>query len=645
MTQKHSVERQKIDFRANGRIDKGNMALLLVVSSLLFFMLFIPKHWIIGLTNKKSLSIIVFIATAAILQALNRHAKVRFDFIDLVFITFVLWNFGSFFWATNPALIWDKAFSWLFIYIVYKVTASLDFSSHWKRSFLLVMLCALSFNLIVLTWFFVSISNHGASFGFSFLDLQNIARYLGHNSNSIASILVMTMPLYLILAYESKINKHFISGLAIYQSAMVVGLNCRGALLALFFQVLIFVFVYLKMKRKIFWPLIIGAALSASTLIFVENRSEFIKQYNPLKGLIAGHDERLLLWEASLKVFKDNMLTGSGAGNWMIDAPKYGQKFFYGFDSFAFLYHPHSIYFDLLAELGLPGFLLYLGIIGLMMILIIKNIRRSNSQHVYFAVFLSLIAFLVTSGFYGVVYATHRFSVFQQVFLFFLFGVATSLDKIGAKQKNLLHHYFGLAFIGVLLYAGYYQYKSHKVLLSHKYLRLRNKLDYQQVTEKIEEIYNPNFYNILKQRHVPVKALYALDLWALGREAEAVSNMKLAILDQPNHHFGWFHLGNMYRGLCNSEEAIVCYEKVYSLKDSFFKAQINLVGEHIKAEHWAEAKKWHERVSERVDEILYRYESADAETKKKQQTDLLEKCIQYKKQLNRLSDQLDQKGR
>ncbi|MDW8058949.1 MAG: O-antigen ligase family protein [Thermomicrobium sp.] len=85
--------------------------------------------------------------------------------------------------------------------------------------------------------------------------------------------------------------------------------------------------------------------------------------------------ERMVHWQAAWGMFLDHPLTGVGAGNFSVVFPEYSPHPLFRISRG----HAHNYYLHVLAELGLPGFVVYLALLGSGVALMIGALRRRRN--------------------------------------------------------------------------------------------------------------------------------------------------------------------------------------------------------------------------------------------------------------------------
>ncbi len=101
--------------------------------------------------------------------------------------------------------------------------------------------------------------------------------------------------------------------------------------------------------------------------------------------------ERFLMWESTMKMFRDNPLLGVGAGNW---GDMYQQKYISPDAKEPFIRHAHSNYFQFLGEYGLLGLGAYL----VMMIGLLIFFFKRRKETFALAMLAAQISFMLYSA-------------------------------------------------------------------------------------------------------------------------------------------------------------------------------------------------------------------------------------------------------
>jgi O-antigen ligase len=175
----------------------------------------------------------------------------------------------------------------------------------------------------------------------------------GQDENYTSAMMCMAIPLAYFSLYIAKdgLKKKLslLFTLGVYVLAVVVGLSRGG------FVGVVVVFLYCLFKSPKKWT---GIALGAVavTLLLTLTSDQYWQEMNTITDTNeATADLRLEAWTIAFRMFQDHPVFGVGPGNFVWNAPAYqSAEQFEKFGRSLFLL-THSVFFEILAELGLVG--------------------------------------------------------------------------------------------------------------------------------------------------------------------------------------------------------------------------------------------------------------------------------------------------
>ncbi len=169
---------------------------------------------------------------------------------------------------------------------------------------------------------------------------------------------------------------------------------------------------------------------------------------------------RMNFWDASIKMIKENPITGVGLQKWSGIYPKYyGNEFVDSQIYFIHSIHSHNDFLELFAENGFAAPLVYLTII----LLIIYNLyKKSKSNENYFFILLSGLS---TIGFSLIAFPMSKMSSY------FLFAIAggLALSSINEKAKVIKFSAAQISYVLIFLFV---------LGIFTSYIRLNSELSY-----------------------------------------------------------------------------------------------------------------------------------------------------------------------
>lgn len=202
--------------------------------------------------------------------------------------------------------------------------------------------------------------------------------------------------------------------------------NTRGAMLAVTCTIILLFFYNFFKRRKTFY--FIGLLITLGFLPFLyANVPDIEKNFlAAIKLSDVSSQERLLLWQSSLKMFKDYPLLGVGTGNF---ANFYQQIYILPEAKLRFLDHAHNNFFHMLAETGIVGLTSFICFFAAILWCNYKYYKQNNSNFMAFACFFTTIAFLL----YGFTEFDFGTSAIMRVF-WFMNGLSFAYAKFEQKQ-------------------------------------------------------------------------------------------------------------------------------------------------------------------------------------------------------------------
>ena len=303
--------------------------------------------------------------------------RVKVDVIDLLQFLFVIIGLLSFFWATNPSLVWHQGFLWL-LFVLWGnllknslVSSKLENINEWATNYFILTSIGILFILIT----------RDLAVGKSW----NI--YFGYNENYISVFLLSLSSFYFLKEVDNifgkiiKVLAYIFLGYVVYRS------HSRGAIIIyLSLSLCLSFFKILAKYRKLL-------GLGWTMLFFfcaLFKREALFQTFSD--------DDRFFLLKKSLGVFTENIVLGVGLGNWHLEV--YNTVRDSNFDNVYSFYRvgSHNLYAELFSELGFLGGLFF--VIPFFVILIYKSSNILKSNILSKAAFIIILIYLVSSLFF-----------------------------------------------------------------------------------------------------------------------------------------------------------------------------------------------------------------------------------------------------
>lgn len=324
-----------------------------------------PQWLVMSILNM--LSLLYFFSKRSSLAALfTINIKSR---LTLTYIGFILWAFGSLAYAINPTEVLVNLSRQLNVFLMFFSMAVFLFSFKNKLRFIpWVITIILSVELYAVFNEALEMLNTAGSIN------SGALKGVTANRNITAFSIVIKIPFVLFLIHLEK--KTWIKlVLAALVTLGLIGLSMiqsRASFVAVGATILAYVLLhtvlYLKAKKQ--WTQLLQSAFLIVPLliaIFINQTLLSSKGADALSRAasisVSTNDgsvnQRLRYYEDVLTHMISNPILGVGLGNWKLKSIEYDSKDIKGY---VVPYHAHSDFIQLGAELGIIGFLLYLGI-------------------------------------------------------------------------------------------------------------------------------------------------------------------------------------------------------------------------------------------------------------------------------------------
>jgi len=522
-----------------------------------------------------------------LIYSIVSYKKTVLNLFDILLLSFIIWNFASFYWATNPSLIWGTSFAWLIMFLVYKKISAVNFSKIKLSTFLKITLIVLSTSYFFLAFIFIKTCLGNENFGFHYNDLSGVYKYMGTNGNYIGTCLVLFFPILISIFDKLPRWRIYSSFLIAFNFVIIILFNSRGTLIAFVLQILFYIYFYRNriFKKNNFKYISFFTIAAVIAFFIINDKGNFFHHLNPSKDIISEHgDDRIELWNNSIQLIQDNALTGVGAGNWQIENMRFDAGAYrHYFDKAGYYRHPHNQFLHMFSELGLIGGGLYLLIILFSLYTGYKLYRKNQDNIFFITPLLIMLSYLFLSHFYGVIYSSNGVLKIPQLIFFIVVAISIAMIKLKPlfKISGLLNLVLIVLSFGFLFFS--YQVEN----TYRSFLALKKAKQQETALGKIRSIYYPNFLTIVNNRSL--KSEEAILLNQMKRKSEAKVAMQKSLRDLPVF-FHWNYLSTINKPNKKAERESL--ETSYSKNNTYLKTQLALVELCIKEKKWEEAKQW-----------------------------------------------------
>ena len=386
------------------------------------------------------------------------------------------------------------------------------------------------------------------------------------NKNIFAASTVIKIPFVLFCIYKSRLLGIILNSLILFAASLTIFLvSARASYLSLILIILLYlaflITAYLKEKKidkllysistaliPIIFSLFISQILITNTKNILQEKGGYGTVTDRLGSVTKFNADdnqvRIQLWEHAIDYTKHHPIIGCGFGNWKISSIPYQRGIT---NELIVPVHSHNDYFEMFAELGIIGGLLYLSLFFCIAFFTLKTFlsKKTDSE-------IKLISVFTFLAFIG--YSIDAFFNFPmerpitQVFFAFIttFNVIAFIKSKNSesseevKSKYFLKPLFGLVALLLLIPSFYITYTTYKSLIVQKDVLgdLNNeplKLDWKEVLTSLPSIPNLSatgqpidaikgryVYEAGKYKSIPGKLEEALILLDKGRPANPV---------------------------------------------------------------------------------------------------------------------------
>ncbi len=519
----------------------------------------------------------------------------RVDITFLSFLGFIVFSFFSFSKSQVP----DLSHAALSKYMIFLLFFML------MRHLILNDLIEINSITSYVTLFgLLSIIIASLAFANKTIDGQNLFKQVNiisgtfGNKNFLTSILFFCLPFYFIGTSMSK-KIRIVSILAIvFTVVLLLLLRTRTVIIALSLYLFLVLLLQIrntfskKILKRILLLSIIVLIISAFYLSSIKSNfhssSDIKTQY--LYRLLSSDTffSRLEYWQQSIYIIKDNFFNGIGVGNWIVTYPKYGLYHFSEIDiknGWMIVSNPHNDFLMLLSEIGIFGFLCYLGIFITILYQahwLLKNEVDSSEQKNagYFLIFI--ICYPIIAFFdFPITRVEH------QIVLLIVFSIinAKYLKANCIKGYNISSRYIYLFSFCLLIYSSillFYRMSGEKHLL--KALEAEKRLDNETAIFEFNRAKNTFF----------TTDNYAIPLdWHIGKAHYNEGNFKESLdyfIDaytiNPYNIIVKNDLGSTYIKNERVADGVKLYKEALIVSPQYEDARINLAATYYNAKEY-----------------------------------------------------------
>jgi putative inorganic carbon (HCO3(-)) transporter len=394
-----------------------------------------PQQLAYSIITGSPLSFIAALATLSLFALKDRKAPPKFGFILLLIALLAIWVTLTTSMSAFPERAWAK-WDWASKVMIFAVIFPYIFRSRVQiEAFILVFIFSAS------TIFFpAGVKTLLGSGGYGVLALMGTGNTGLAEGSTLALVCVMLVPLIVfimrngLLFPQNWFTRYMFLGIIVLALVAVVGTAARTGVIAI--AVLVGLSI-MKSRKKFLWLAVL--ALAGLILMNIDlsatpwgARMSTIETYNADSSALG----RIKVWQWTLEFVGSHPLgggfhaflhnhiasvTSDGVVNYYPEGKIAGKAF-------------HSVYFEVLGEQGIPGFILYfLAIFS--SLLKLRSLKRRWRDHggmewltqLADALSTSIFVFLAGGAFIGIAY---------QPFIFYMMSLTVAIDQYAARVER-----------------------------------------------------------------------------------------------------------------------------------------------------------------------------------------------------------------
>ncbi len=378
------------------------------------------------------------------------------------------------------------------------------------------------------------------------------------------------------------------------QTLLLIYLKTRTSWIAyiiILTLLLCFVFAFYRQEvnyKRLFLSLLIAICLSG--IIYWEVLEDSGRERIGLKDTFSSiidkdyytNKARINFWNATLKMFMENPITGIGRGNWQGLYPKYDGHFYTDANIVMnSAVNPHNEYLEILAEYGILGFVIFTAFILTGLYLLLINGKKE----------IIIMPFLLTSV--GIIIAMFFSFPAENVWAYFVFMISMAVGYSGVYNKfkgsnngmSYIVAIIGFAFLVSGIWFGFMKHYNEKTYLEA--MQLKTGSNYAKMLDKLTSV--SDFYYPVDMNKMPVDYYRGIGYFELKQYEKALElfrsareRMKYYPMIMNNEAAALYMTGNY-------EEAEKRYNEIRNIFPNYIEPKINLLAFYVNQKRIREA--------------------------------------------------------
>lgn len=363
--------------------------------------------------------------------------------------------------------------------------------------------------------------------------LYEINSLFGHK-NLFSSIVFLCFPFIIYLLLQTKKLFQIVSTMALLTAlSLLVLIQTKAVLLALVAGISIsglVLFNYTPVSKKVkLTSILVFAAVIIFLAYLGKNKLTLLSNNDTVK-------ERILLWDNTWQMIKENPVGGVGAGNWQIFFPKYGLQHFIQTnylisDGYTTFQRPHNDFLWVWSELGFLTLLAYIGIFTMGIFYAISNVKTADTmkQKLISAGFLMTLIGYICIGLvdFPLERSEHQFFFFLVLAIVSHSYLAHYKNKPGLKPIGLLLFILVAGVFNIIVFSKRVSAETH----AHQLLVAHSKNNWNLMIKEAKKA--SNYFYTIDNFSIPLQWYAGVAYSAINSPAEAKVQFESAYAVNP----------------------------------------------------------------------------------------------------------------
>jgi O-antigen ligase len=293
---------------------------------------------------------------------------------------------------------------------------------------------------------------------------------------------------------------------------------------------------------------------------------------------VANVQERIKIWNKTIRLIKDKPITGAGPGNWKINIAAYGSTgLVWEYGKFG-PDRPHNVYLLVASETGIPGALLYFGMWVLIAIIAFKIIYKpqSEDQRILVILMLSGIAAFACDSMFSFPNERIEHTLYLMLMGGIILGSYKNVSAEKNNEKRSINKPLLVLIVSILIFNLFIGYKKYNYEVHlNRAKAYENANNFTEMLREAEEG-KSDLITMGPETGITMQLKTSIALKELKEYDRALREINIAKSYNPYNANIWITMGTIYTDLKQFDKAIPCYEKALQINPYYDIALKNL---------------------------------------------------------------------